>query len=145
MGPRNSVPPKNKNRLWTNIQKDGRCMKFSYTISAEGNVNYEKIVTVLEELGLNEIFVEKFPDSRAVIAELSNKAESDLESKWQRLCEQNVIRREAIEKMVGSDLKRCKLLTRKILAEIVYKCCLELDMSESSAALLLCRVFENLK
>lgn len=119
-------------------------MKYNYTVSAEGNVNDEKIVAVLEEIGLKEIFVEKIPDAKAFIDELSTNEEPDLTLKWQRLCEQNVIHREAIEKMVDSDLKRCKFLTRKILAEIVYKCCLELDISESLAALLLCRVFENL-
>lgn len=120
-------------------------MKFNYTISAEGNVNDEKIVSALEEIGLEAIFVEKIPDAKLFIEEQSTKPEPDLESKWQQLCEQNVIRRESIEKMVASDLKRSKLLTRKILAKTIYNCCSQVDMSETSAALLMCRVFENLK
>lgn len=119
-------------------------MKFSYTISAEGNINDEKITAALSELGLKEIFVERIPDAKSFIDEQSTKPEPELSGKWQQLCEQKVIRREAIEKKVESDLKRCKLLTRKILADIIYKCCLQLDMSETSAALLLCRVFEKL-
>lgn len=119
-------------------------MKFNYTISAEGNVNDEKITAALEELGLKEIFVERVPDANSFIEEQSTKPEPDLESKWQQLCEQKVIRRESIEKMVASDLRRCKLLTRKILAKTIYNCCALVDMSETSTALLLCRVFENL-
>lgn len=120
-------------------------MKFNYVISAEGNIDDEKITAAMEKLGLKEIFVEKTPDAESFIAEQSTKPEPELALKWQQLCENNVIRREAIEKMVATDLKSCKLLTRKKLAELIYDCCLALEMSETSAALLLCRVFENLK
>lgn len=119
-------------------------MKFSYTISAEGNAIDEKIVTVLEEIGLKEIFVEKIPDAKAFIAEQSTKAEPELMQKWLKLCEREIVRQTVVQDRITSTLQKCKLLTRKILAETIYNSCIELDLSELTAALMLCKVFENL-
>lgn len=120
-------------------------MKFYYTISAEGNVNDEKIVAALEELGLKEIFAEKTPDAEVFIAEQSTKAEPELMQKWLKLCERKIVKQTVVQDRITSTLQKCKLLTRKILAEIIYKCCTESDLSETTAALTMCRVFENLK
>lgn len=119
-------------------------MKFNYVISAEGNVNNEKITAALNELGLKEIFVEKTPDGEAFIAEQSTNAEPELMQKWLKLCERKIVRQTVVQDRITSTLQECKLLTRKILAEIVYNCCIESDLSETTAALTLCRVFENL-
>lgn len=119
-------------------------MKFSYTISAEGNVNDEKIAAALNELGLKEIFVEKTPDAEAFIAEQSTKAEPELMQKWLKLCEREIIRQTVVQDRITSTLQKCKLLTRKIFAETIYNSCIELDLSELTAALTMCKVFENL-
>ena len=119
-------------------------MKFNYVISAEGNVNNEKITAALNELGLKEIFVEKTPDAESFIAEQSTNAEPELMQKWLELCERKIIKKIEVQDRITSTLQKCKLLTRKILAEIVYNCCIESDLSETTAALTLCKVFENL-
>ena len=120
-------------------------MKFNYVISAKGNVNNEKITAALNELGLKEIFVEKTPDAEAFIAEQSTKAEPELMKKWLKLCEREIIRQTVVHDRITSTLQKCKLLTRKILAETIYDCCLEIGMDKSAAAQMLCRIFENLK
>ena len=119
-------------------------MKFNYVISAKGNVNNEKITAALNELGLKEIFVEKTPDAEAFIAEQSTKAEPELMQKWLKLCERKIVRQTVVQDRITSTLQECKLLTRKILAEIIYNSCIELGLSELTAALTLCKVFENL-
>lgn len=120
-------------------------MKFNYVISAKGNVNNEKITAALNELGLKEIFVEKTPDAEAFIAEQSTKAEPELMQKWLKLCKRKIVWKEEVKDRVTHTLANCKLLTRKILAETIYDCCLEIGMDKSAAAQMLCRIFENLK
>lgn len=119
-------------------------MNFNYVITAEGNVDDEKITSAMEKLGLSEIFVEKTPDAEAFIDEQSTNAEPELMQKWLKLCERKIVRQTVVQDRITSTLQECKLLTRKILAEIVYNCCIESELSETTAALTLCRVFENL-
>ncbi len=122
----------------------GVIMKYNYYISASGNLNEEKIVEILETEGLYEIFVEKILDVESFIEEQSNAEENGLLGKWQKICERKDINNAELQEMVTNKLKQQNLLTKKILAETISNCCEELDLSEGTAALTLCKVFENL-
>lgn len=120
-------------------------MKIYYSINAEGNVNDEKIVAALKTLGLRKILVDKTPDAKSFIEEQSTKAEPELMQKWLKLCKRKIVWKEEVKDRITHTLANCKLLTRKILAETIYDCCLEIGMDKSAAAQMLCRIFENLK
>ncbi len=122
----------------------GVIMKYNYYISASGNLNEENIVEILKKEGLGEIFVEKILDVESFIEEQPDNVDSELPAKWQKICERKVINNAELQEMANNKLKQQNLLTKKILAEIISNCCDELDLSEGTAALTLCKVFENL-
>ena len=47
-------------------------MKYKYTIFAQGEYEEEQLMAKLEEIGLQKIFVEKFSDIDAIVADQNN-------------------------------------------------------------------------
>ena len=47
-------------------------MKYKYTIFAQSDYEEEQLIAKLEEIGLQKIFVEKFSDIDAIVADQNN-------------------------------------------------------------------------
>lgn len=66
-------------------------MKYKYTIFAEGNFEEDALIKALDSLGLKEIFVEKFYDVDAILADQNNFNDENFYSKWERVKDAKII------------------------------------------------------
>ncbi len=60
-------------------------MKYKYIIFAQGDYEEERIIEKLNELELEEIFVEKFRDIDAIVADQNNFIDENFDAKFERL------------------------------------------------------------
>lgn len=66
-------------------------MKYKYTIFAQGDCEEEQLITKLEELGLQKIFVEKFSDIDAIVADQNNFIDENFDSKLESLLDAKIL------------------------------------------------------
>lgn len=119
-------------------------MKYNYTILAQGVLEENKITKILEENGLKVNMIEIIPDVKSLVQEQSNNAEPCLLDKWEQLCNRKIVDRKDLQDNVRNELLKCKLISRRVLANTVYSCCTDLHFSETSAAIIINNVLKNL-
>ena len=119
-------------------------MKYNYTILAQGELEENRLTKILEENGLKVNMIEIIPDVKSLVQEQSNNAEPNLLDKWEQLCTRKIVDRKDLQDNVRNSLLKCKLLSRRILANTVYSCCKDLHFSETSTAIIINNIIKNL-
>ena len=69
-------------------------MKYKYTIFVQSDYEEDQLVAKLEEIGLQKIFVEKFSDIDAIVADQNNFIDENFDDKFQRLVAAGILPKE---------------------------------------------------
>lgn len=65
-------------------------MKYHYTIFADGDFDEDALIKALASIGLEEIFVEKFYNVNAILADQNKFNDENFYSKWERVKEAKI-------------------------------------------------------
>lgn len=102
-------------------------MKYKYTIFAQSDYEEEQIIAKLEEIGLQKIFVEKFSDIDAIVADQNNFIDENFDAKFQRLVEAEVFPKEMELRLVAHFADENAKSMRELF-QTIYSVGVELDM-----------------
>ena len=76
-------------------------MKYKYTIFAQSDYEEEQLIAKLEEIGLQKIFVEKFSDIDAIVADQNNFIDENFDDKFQRLVAAEILPKEMAQRLAA--------------------------------------------
>lgn len=118
-------------------------MKYNYFIHAEGTADETAVVNQLEQLGLSEIFVEKYLNVDSVVRDQNFSRDENFEAKWEALCRTDLlnddIKCRIAEKMANSEK------SMGVLAEAIRDVGLETDMTDFKIGKILRDVLDFMK
>ena len=103
-------------------------MKYKYTIFAQSDYEEDQLVAKLEEIGLQKIFVEKFSDIDAIVADQNNFIDENFDVRFQRLVAADVFPTEMTRRLTVVFADENKK-TMKELFKAIHSIGVELDMS----------------
>ena len=66
-------------------------MKYHYTIFADGDFEEDALIKALASIGLEEIFVEKFYNVNAILADQNKFNDENFYPKWERIKKSGII------------------------------------------------------
>lgn len=102
-------------------------MKYKYTIFAQSDYEEEQLIAKLEEIGLQKIFVEKFSDIDAIVADQNNFIDENFDAKFQRLVEAEILPKEMAQRLTAYFADENKKTMHELFQEI-HSIGVELDM-----------------
>ena len=102
-------------------------MKYKYTIFAQSNYEEEQLIAKLEEIGLQKIFVEKFSDIVAIVADQNNFIDENFDTKFQRLVEAEILPKDMAQRLAAHFADENKK-TMHELFQAIHTIGVELDM-----------------
>ena len=102
-------------------------MKYKYTIFAQSDYEEEQLIAKLEEIGLQKIFVEKFSDIDAIVADQNNFIDENFDAKFQRLVEAEILPKEMAQRLTAYFADENKK-TMHELFQAIHSIGVELDM-----------------
>ena len=102
-------------------------MKYKYTIFAQSDYEEEQIVAKLEEIGRREIFVEKFSDIDAIVADQNNFIDENFDAKFQRLVAAEILPKEMVQRLAAYFADENSKTMRQLFGAI-HSIGVELDM-----------------
>lgn len=76
-------------------------MKYKYTIFAQSDYEEEQIVAKLEEMGLQEIFVEKYSNIDEIVADQKNFIDENFDAKLERLLAAKILPTEMAKRIAA--------------------------------------------
>ena len=103
-------------------------MKYKYTIFVQSDYEEDQLVAKLEEIGLQKIFVEKFSDIDAIVADQNNFIDENFDDKFQRLVAAEVFPPEMTRRLTAVFADENKK-TMQELFKAIHSIGVELDMS----------------
>lgn len=112
-------------------------MKYKYLIKAEGDVDELVIKEKLENLGMSVILVEKTMEPKKLVEEQDDNEIENLESLWMQTIEQQTdlsSKLKAALIRIGSERT---IKSMRDIAQAVYDCCEELELSDAFSAQLI--------
>lgn len=76
-------------------------MKYKYTIFAQSDYEEEQLIAKLEEMGLQKIFVEKFSDIDAIVADQNNFIDENFDAKLERVLAAKILPEEMAQRLTA--------------------------------------------
>jgi hypothetical protein len=109
-------------------------MKYKYTIFVQSDYEEDQLVAKLEEIGLQKIFVEKFSDIDAIVADQNNFIDENFDDKFQRLVAAEVFPPEMKQRLTAVLLttikRRCKSCSKRFIRSVWNWICLIIASKE---------------
>lgn len=102
-------------------------MRYKYTIFAQSDYEEEQIVAKLEEIGLREIFVEKFSDIDEIVADQNNFIDENFDAKLERLLDAKILPTEMAKRLAAGYADENSKTMRHLFGAI-HSIGVELDM-----------------
>ena len=102
-------------------------MKYKYTIFVQSDYEEDQLVAKLEEIGLQKIFVEKFSDIDAIVADQNNFIDENFDAKLERLLTAKILPAE-MEKRLTARFADENSKTMRQLFGAIQSIGVELDM-----------------
>lgn len=102
-------------------------MKYKYTIFAQSDYEEEQLVAKLEEIGLQKIFVEKFSDIDAIVADQNNFIDENFDAKFERLVAADIFPNEMTQRLTAVFADENKKTMQELL-KAIQSIGVELDM-----------------
>lgn len=102
-------------------------MRYKYTIFAQSDYEEEQIVAKLEEIGLREIFVEKFSDIDEIVADQNNFIDENFDAKLERLLDAKILPTEMAKRLATGYADENSKTMRHLFGAI-HSIGVELDM-----------------
>ena len=102
-------------------------MRYKYTIFAQSDYEEEQIVAKLEEIGLREIFVEKFSDIDDIVADQNNFIDENFDAKLERLLDAKILPTEMAKRLATGYADENSKTMRHLFGAI-HSIGVELDM-----------------
>ena len=102
-------------------------MKYKYTIFAQSDYEEEQLIAKLEEIGLQKIFVEKFSDIDAIVADQNNFIDENFDAKLERLLTVQILPAEMARRLADLFADENKK-TMQELFKAIHTIGVELDM-----------------
>ena len=103
-------------------------MKYKYTIFAQSDYEEEQLIAKLEEIGLQKIFVEKFSDIDAIVADQNNFIDENFDVKFQRLVAEEVLPKEMAQRLAAHFADENNKKTMRELFRAIHSIGVELDL-----------------
>ena len=103
-------------------------MKYKYTIFVQSDYEEDQLVAKLEEIGLQKIFVEKFSDIDAIVADQNNFIDENFDDKFQRLVAAEIFPPEMTQRLTAAFADENEK-TMQELFKAIHSIGVELDMS----------------
>ena len=119
-------------------------MKYKYTIFAQSDYEEEQIVAKLEEIGLQEIFVEKFSDIDEIVADQNNFIDENFDTKLECLLAAKILPAE-MEKLLATSFADENSKTMRQLFGAIHSIGVELDMPNFRIEKLIYKAIDILK
>lgn len=120
-------------------------MKYKFLINAEGDVDELVIKEKLENLGLNVILVEKTMEPEDLIAEQDDSEIENVESLWTKIIEQETGPSSKLKDALARISSERTIKSMRDIAQAVYDCCEEIELSGAYSAQLIKRVLTSIE
>ncbi len=120
-------------------------MKYKFLINAEGDADETVIREKLEAIGLNVILVEKTMKPEDIIAEQDDSEIEGIESLWTKIIEQQTGPSSELKEALTRIGSERTIKSMRDIAQAVYDCCEEIELSDAYSAQLIKRVLTGIE
>ena len=120
-------------------------MKYNYIISGNGNIDEDAITNLLQNSGLNDVYIEKFIDAESFIAEQSDLPIQDIDEKLKKLTTNETAMKYGLTELLCEKMPGTNITSMRDLAQYVYDCCAEKDIGSSYCGLILYRIISSVQ
>ncbi len=119
-------------------------MKYKYIIFAQGDYEEELIIEKLNELELEEIFVEKFRDIDAIVADQNNFIDENFDAKFERLVADGIFPNDEMVQKIAAILADENKKTMRHLFKAMQDVGVAMGLPNYRIEKIICRAIELL-